>query len=209
MLFDFQRNLVILTPPKCGTLTLHEVLPRFGAQAIFGPQFDHGIGEHTVRLPTDVWQQPDRFRLVVAVRNPFTRVASLYGHYLRYWQPPHLPFPEFVERIVAAPRYHFFNATVMSILHELEHPLDGRRPMKVDAHVRLECLAADLARLGYPVGELPRVHRLPHDGLAAYTPRVQHVVEVWGWHDFERFGYARDLAQAEAPGRDGLAAVGF
>jgi len=205
VLIDFQRNLILLTPPKCGTVTLHQELPRFGATPTFGQQFDGGNGEHTIHLPGDAWAAIERFRIAVVVRNPYTRATSLYGHYRRYWQAPYLPFPEFLARIVAAPRHLFFNATISSMLSPLEHPLDGRRPLPVTHHVRLECLADDLKRLGYPIATaLPRAHALPHESLAAYTPQARDLVALWGLHDFERFGYRLDLAAAEEPGRDGI-----
>jgi hypothetical protein len=206
MLVDLERRIVLFTPPKCGTLTLHEVLPRFGAKPILGPQFDTDVGEHTTLLPHDVWREVDRFRFVVATRNPYTRAASLFGHYTRYWRPPHLAFPEFVEQLVVAPRHLFFNATIAAILEPLEIPLDGRRPLRVDSFVRLEALADDLRRLGYDVGgALPRVHALEHRGVAEYTPGAQQRIETWARHDFDRFGYSRDLARAAEPCRDGLA----
>jgi hypothetical protein len=203
MLVDSERGIVLFTPPKCATMTLHEVLPRFGAKTVQGPQFDGGVGEHTTLLTNDVWSAIDRFQFVVATRNPYTRAASLYGHYRRYWAPPHLAFPDFVEQIVVAPRYLFFNATLASLLEPIEHPLDGRRALRVDRFVRLETLAADLRSLGYDVaGDLPRVHALAHRGLAEYTPRARQLVETWARHDFERFSYSRELARALEPGRD-------
>jgi hypothetical protein len=209
MLVDLERRLVLFTPPKCGAMTLHEVLPRHGAQPVLGPQFDGGVGEHTTLLPYDVWRDVDRYRFVVATRNPYTRVASLFGHYRRYWSSPHLPFQEFVERIVVAPRHLFFNATVASILEPVENPLDGRRPLRVDAFVRLETLSDDVRRLGYSIaGDLPRVHALPHRGLDEYSPRAQELVESWARHDFDRFGYPRELARAREPCRDGLVGSG-
>jgi hypothetical protein len=209
MLIDFERRIVLFTPPKCGTMTLHEVLPRFGAKAVLGPQFDSGVGEHTTLLPFDVWNAIESFRLVVATRNPYTRAASLFGHYRRYKPPPHLAFQDFVEQFVVAPRHLFFNATIAAILEPVESPLDGRRPLRVDAFVRLEALADDLRRLGYDAGgALPRVHALEHRGLAEYTPVAQRHVETWARHDFDRFGYSRDLARAAEPCRDGLASSG-
>lgn len=209
MLVDLERRIVVFTPPKCGTMTLHDVLPRFGAKAVLGPQFDAGVGEHSTLLPFDVWSAIDRFRLVVATRNPYTRAASLFGHYRHYWAPPHLAFPDFVEQIVVAPRHLFFNATIASILAPVESPLDGRRPLRVDAFVRLEALADDLRRLGYDAGgALPRVHALEHRGVAEYTPDAQRRIEAWARHDFDRFGYSRELARAAEPCRDGLAQAG-
>ncbi len=207
MLIDFERNIVLFTPPKCGTMTLHEVLPQFGVKTVLGPQFDYGVGEHTTLLPFDVWNAIDRFRFVVATRNPYTRAASLYGHYQQYWEGADLLFPEFVEQIVVAPRHHFFNATISSVLQPLENPLDGRLSVRVDAFVRLEELAGDLCRLGYEFDDpLPPVHALQHRGLEEYTRSAQLAIETWARHDFDRFGYSRNLAQGHEACRDGLAA---
>lgn len=203
MLVDFDRHLVLITPPKCGTSTLHEVLPRFGVKAILGPQFDFAIGEHTTLLPYDVWSQLNRFRFVVVTRNPYTRAASLYAHYRRYWPPPHLVFADFLERIVIAPRYAFFNATITSMIHPLENPLDGRLPVAVDASIRLQALEDDLRCLGYSVNDgLPKIHALDGPGVSDYTPRTKDLVDLWSYHDFERFGYPRDLSRAYDRGRN-------
>jgi len=197
MLFCPKRRILLFTPPKCGTNTLHAVLPPLGCRSVYGPQFDGNVGEHTTVWESDVWRDLDSYKFAVATRHPFARAASLYGHYRHYWRSPHLGFDDFLEQIVIAPKYAFFNATISSILHGIEEPIDGRRPIKVTEIVRLEHLAADLQKLGFAVADpLPRAHALPNPGIAAYTPAAKRLVELWARHDFDRFGYARDLAAA-------------
>ena len=199
MIYSPQRRLVVFTPPKCGTNTLHEVLPRHGFRIVMGPQFDGAVGEHTLSLEYDVWRDLASHRFAVAARHPYARTASLYGHYCHYWPPPHAPFPEFVASHVIAPKFAFFNATIASLLHLHEYPVDGRTPVRFTEVIRVESLADDLRRLGVAVDEpLPRVHALPNAGRALYTGRAQELVDLWARHDFDRFGYARDLDAAFA-----------
>lgn len=194
MLFSEHKRIVLFTPPKCGTLMLHRVLTQRGCKAVLAPQFDGGVGEHTTLLPFDVWRDVDRWTFAVAVRNPYTRALSLYGHYKRYWQQAELEFPAFLRRIVLAPRHLFFNATISALLTPAERPLDGRRPIRVSATVRLEHAVADLRGLGFDVpDELPRVHALGPRSLDEYVGDAQELVELWAAHDFERFGYERSL----------------
>lgn len=190
---------MILTPPKCGTNTLHAVLPAHGARIVYGPQFDGNVGEHTAVWEFDVWSRLASYRFAVAIRHPYTRALSLFGHYLAYWPAPHLEFRDFLEQIVVAPRFPFFNSTISAFLFQVESPFDGRRPVAVTEVVRVESMAADLRRLGFPVSEpLPTAHALPNPGLGAYTPPAKALVDLWARHDFDRFGYARDLARTGA-----------
>jgi hypothetical protein len=194
MLICPERRLILITPPKCGTNTLHAVLPPLGCRIVFGPQFDGNVGEHTTVWEYDVWRDLDSYRFAVATRHPYARALSLYGHYLHYWAAPCLGFEDFLEQIVVASKHAFFNATISSILTRVEDPIDGRRPIRVTEAVRIEHLAADLKKLGFAVSEpLPRVHALPNPGRAAYTPAAKALVDLWARYDFDRFGYARDL----------------
>jgi hypothetical protein len=194
MIFSLEKRVVLFTPPKCAANTLHEVLCRDGCKCVIGPQFDGGTDIHTTSMPWEVWDRPDEFTFAVSVRNPFTRAASLFGHYKGYWPKPHLRFEEFLEQFVVAPRFTFFNATIASFLRSVEAPLDGRRRIAVTACVRVESLVADLARLGFEVpGQLPVRHRSENAGMAEHSQRSKSLVELWAYHDFERFGYARRI----------------
>lgn len=191
MILSLEQRVVLLTPPKCATVTLHDVFGRAGCQCVLGPQFDGGVGEHTTMLPWDVWSIIDEFTFAVVTRHPYTRTQSMYGHYRRYWPSPHLDFTEFLERIVVAPRYLFFNATISSFLAPLEDPMDGHPPVQVTEAVRVESLIADLGRLGLNVPDaLPEHHRSDGAGTPSHTRATKRLVDLWARHDFDRFGYS-------------------
>ena len=192
MIYSLPRSLVLFTPPKCASNTLHEVLTRQSCMSVIGPQFNGGVDIHTVVLPWDVTARLPDYTFAVSVRHPYTRVASLYGHYCRYWPSPHLSFIEFLRKLVVAPRFAFFNMTIAAMLEPLEQPLDGKPAIRVTRYVRVEHLAQDLRELGFDVpDELPRHHASVHRGLEEYTPEAVQLVDQWAYHDFQRFGYAQ------------------
>ena len=194
MIFSLQHRLVLFTPPKCASNTIHDLLCQRSCKCVIGPQLDGGTDIHTTVLPWEVWNRLDEFTFAVSVRSPYTRAASLYGHYKLYWPAPHLPFVGFLERFVLAPRYGFFNATIASMIEPIESPLDGRRPIRVTRHVRVEALVEDLIALGFELPrELPRLHVSVHRGLEEFTMESKQLVDLWSRHDFERFGYATDI----------------
>jgi hypothetical protein len=195
MLYSHARSLVLFTPPKCASNTLHDLLTTQGCMSVIGPQLDGGVDIHTTVLPWDVYARREEYSFVVAVRHPYTRAESLYGHYRAHWPAPHLSFLDFLRQLVLAPRYGFFHSTISSMLQPVEQPLDGRPPIRASKLVRVESLAADLRALGFTVpSELPRANRSEHRGLGEHCAESMRLVDLWAHHDFQRFGYQKGLA---------------
>jgi hypothetical protein len=198
LIYSLARGLVLFTPPKCAANTLHDLLVTQGCQTVLGPQLDGGVDIHTTVLPWDVYARLGAYTFAVSVRHPYERAASLYGHYRRFWQTPHLPFLDFLRQFVVAPRFAFFHSTISAMLQPVEQPLDGRPPLRAARVVRVESLAADLRALGFTVPDpMPRSNRSENRGRAEFCAEAMRLVDAWAWHDFQRFGYR--------PGIDGLA----
>ena len=196
MIYSLERTLVIFTPPKCASNTLHEVLTRQSCMSVIGPQMDGGVDIHTTILPWDVWSRKDDYTFAVSTRHPYTRAASLYGHYKQYWPLPHLSFIEFLKQIVLAPRWAFFNTTIASMLQPVEAPVDGRPPITINRFVRVEHLSEDLLSLGFDVPtKMPTHNASSNQGLDEYTLESKQLVDLWAHYDFDRFGYKREIPQ--------------
>ncbi len=190
MIYSLDRLLVLFTPPKCASNTLHELLTKQSCMSIIGPQLDGGVDIHTTVMPWDVWSRLESYTFAVSIRHPYTRAASLYGHYKQYWPVPHLSFVDFLRQMVLAPRWGFFNATITSMLTPVESPFDGRPPIQVTHYVRVESLAQDLRALGFDVpDDLPRFNSSDNRGFDEFTPESKELVDLWSFYDFARFGY--------------------
>ncbi len=75
------RHVVIITPPKCGSTSIHTYYQERGGIWCIGPQGDkQEIDKHTVHVP---FQFKD-YRKYVVIRNPKDRFLSLYYHYCRW-----------------------------------------------------------------------------------------------------------------------------
>jgi hypothetical protein len=192
MIYSLERLLVIFTPPKCASNTLHELLTKQSCMSIIGPQMDGGVDIHTTVLPWDVWARREGYTFAVGIRHPYTRAASLYGHYKQYWPQPHLSFVDFLRQLVLAPRWAFFNTTITSMIQPVETPFDGRPSIPITRYVRVEHLSEDLRALGFDVpSELPKYNSSVNRGLEEFTPEAKQLVDLWSHYDFERFGYER------------------
>lgn len=190
MIYSLDRMLVLFTPPKCASNTLHELLTRQSCMSVIGPQMDGGVDIHTTVMPWDVWSRLDRYTFAVSIRHPYTRAASLYGHYKQYWPAPHLSFVDFLRQLVLAPRWAFFNTTITSMLTPVESPFDGRPPIQISHYVRVESLSQDLRALGFDVpADLPKHNSSDNRGLEEFTPESKQLVDLWSHYDFQRFGY--------------------
>lgn len=195
MIYSLGRSLVLFTPPKCAANSLHDLLTTQGCMSVIGPQLDGGVDIHTTVLPWDVYDRREQYTFAVAVRHPYERAASLFGHYKAYWPAPHLSFLAFLRELVVAPRFAFFHSTISSMLQPVEQPLDGRPPIQVTKYVRVETLAADLRALGFDVpAAMPHVNRSEHRGRWEYCAESMRLVDQWALHDFRRFGYERGIS---------------
>lgn len=74
------RKAVIITPPKCGSTTAHEMFFPYGYR-VDGPQFENfdDIGKHTTSLTYGT----NKYKVFCLIRNPADRFRSLYNHYVR------------------------------------------------------------------------------------------------------------------------------
>jgi hypothetical protein len=198
MIYSLDRLLVLFTPPKCASNTLHELLTKQSCMSVIGPQMDGGVDIHTTALPWDVWSRLESYTFAVSIRHPYTRAASLYGHYKQYWPAPHLSFVDFLRQLVLAPRWGFFNATITSMLQPVETPFDGRPPIQVSHYVRVESLSQDLRALGFDVpADLPKHNSSDNRGFDEFTPESKQLVDLWSFYDFSRFGYQQVIPHLE------------
>jgi hypothetical protein len=189
MIYLEKQRIVILTPPKCGTHSLHAALCRepHGGVTVIGPSMNgRGIDRHATQIPNEA----EDCQIVAVVRNPFDRLVSLWHHLVR--------FDAYHGRATMA--FYIFAAHV------------GRRDTNTIAgdpmygwnlcdylagvpertkFVKLESLREDLAALGILIDKLPHElasHRRPWREY--YDAGLVATVEPWARPDCERFGYA-------------------
>lgn len=114
------RQLVIVTPPKCGSTALHEHLSKAGGIHAFGPSpiiDDNGepafhLDQHSAEFPY-AWKS---FCRVLVVRSPFDRLRSLFHWDLNHRTERKIPFRSDVE----------FAEHVVSGVDPFQHPIAER-----------------------------------------------------------------------------------
>jgi len=80
MIIFRDKEILFITPPKCASTTLHEFFC-YQDNNIYtiGPQVDGAIDKHTSHMPWFAYGIKCYQRYII-VRNPLTRVESLFNH---------------------------------------------------------------------------------------------------------------------------------
>lgn len=144
-------KLVIITPPKTGSTTLHRVLcnDKFGGVAVYGSSVIANNYDHHVTGTCD------GYKVLVSVRHPLDRLVSLWFHYVRdesfYGRasPAFWLFANFVGRKEVLPNFYLFNIS------------NYVKPLKNYSVIRLEHLTEDLNKYGLDCGEIHNEYITP------------------------------------------------
>ena len=149
MLLNQDSRVCVLTPPKCGSSTLHKSLRKVGFRSCLTKQFDGNVEKHGNQLPWEVTKRG--YKILLAVRDPMDRVLSLFSHH-KYWWNKHAKsnLEEFLLQIVVPPRYTFFNVTC-SMYQQSVHD----QGFQVAGFIRLEKMVRLVGRIGARNGTLP------------------------------------------------------
>jgi hypothetical protein len=130
------------------------------------------------------WSVADGRTIFLNVRNPFTRVRSIYRWMkeINKIQFEEVSFQDFF--VHRQPVY--FNTITDHI---------NRKVDRIDHIIHLECIGDDLEAIGWQRPEFKNNYHMQDDGiddLDAYTPKlIDYVVEHYK-DDFENFGYSTD-----------------
>ena len=179
---------LIITPPKCGTHSLHLALCRepYGGVTVIGPSMGGGrIDRHVTTIPCEA----DDFTIVAVVRNSYDRLVSLWHHLVRF-DAMHgrgtMAFYIFAAHVgrrdsntIAGDPMYGWNLT--------DHLAGMPDRTKF---VKLESLREDLAALGIAIDHVPhelKSQRKPWQKY--YDAGLLAMVEPWAGPDCERFGY--------------------
>ena len=188
MIVDEQRRVCIITPPKCGTTSLHDALcpPAIRCD---GPQFDGIISKHTHILPIYIKDSIQHWRILFLARNPFSRLLSLYGHWIQYWEGGQSgTLQQFVETIVI-PQHSAFLCSPLSCW--------VRTFYNVNPDINWETFQfekRDTILLKYGLNtDIPKLNVSEHGSYEEeYTPNLIRFVQHWARYDFELFGYSAE-----------------
>jgi len=190
------KKIAIMTPPKCGTNTLHFALrihPWTG-ESYCGPSpASIGISEgdfdrHINCWPGEVKRFPNK---LVVVRKPETRLVSQYLHMTSRLTGKGLSAPSFAEIID-----HIISGEESRPLYSwnLTRWLAG---VDFDDVLRMESLQDDLAKHGIEIKDMPAVN-VSYKGqsyMEFYTPELLERIEPWVEPDRTRW-YSEPVAAA-------------
>ena len=124
------RKAVIITPPKCGSTTLHHLLMPFGYR-VDGPQFGKvdDIGKHTTSLTYGTF----KYKVYCLIRDPRDRFVSIYNHYVR--DQGFISPEQFIEGYTGF--YGFYSYSIRQLVED----------HKIVGVIRLENLVQDVYEL--------------------------------------------------------------
>ncbi len=162
-------NTVIITPMKCGSTTIQELLIPRGWIYVMGPHpWDaDDIEKHTHVLP---WRcRHQNAKRLLMVRDPLQRAVSLYRHRCLYWRP--ISIEQWLARHLMEP----INAPIADL-----YP-------RADALIHLEHMQADLAQHGINVSHVPVANKTP--GVVQFSEFHRELVRVRYLADFRLGGY--------------------
>ena len=98
------KSVLLITPPKCGSTTLHDHLCcKLGYPWMIGPSKYGGVvkyDKHSAEIPEE-WPH---LKPVILVRNPLTRISSLYSHHVSWcsWKGiEHFSKDQFIDSVAA------------------------------------------------------------------------------------------------------------
>lgn len=170
-------KICIFLPPKCGTTSVsqHIVNKRLG-YCCLGPQHDGEIEKHTWAIPWHV-NHYGGYKFYSLIRNPYTRVKSLYGHYCRWWEKPK-SFHHFLREIVIGGIYDFYNWTVWRMIHKTGKEVQW---------LHYETLIQDLSAIGIMTDGFPHLNKGDYD--VKLTEDDKYLIRIWGHDDFIQGGY--------------------
>ncbi len=189
MIVSFLRHFVYLGPPKTASTSLHQWLSQ---PRLCDTRWNPARGDqHSAEVPIEA----AGFFTFASVRNPYSRVVSLWRHHLAdgsQGTPPvqQMSFAAFIAWLPDAPR--FYGASQCQFI-------GGAR---LDAVVKIERIEEvfalpPFARLRHELPALPYVNRTWHDDWRKYYDlSLADAVRRRFAADFQRFGYS------PAPARD-------
>lgn len=103
MILQPERGLVVVTPPKTGSASLHKFLAGLGGQVFYGPHpSGPGYSKHSPHIPDEALAFP---RVCLTIRDPWDRLVSLFHHF-NGWENHEgragLSFADFASSVVNA-----------------------------------------------------------------------------------------------------------
>lgn len=173
-----RENLVIVTPPKCASTTLHVALCQQvdGAIWIEGP-LPHAPGDassvhqHCVTVPGYF----DRCRVAMTWRNPYERAVSLYA--MMQERGTDAPIGQYVADLGAGRVDRWFWGWNQS--EYARRVTCAGQPRSVNHWLRLDNLAADLAAAGVRA-DLDRLNVRPADAWSRVLDSKQ-ILDLRPW----------------------------
>jgi len=183
-----RHGLVIVTPPKAASSSLHHCLcsPEFGGIFVLGPQGDAPgpYEHHTGWVP---WNYTE-FRIVIVVRDPYTRFQSLYDH--ARTQPSDV-WPGSLDGFAASlssPSTHWFYRWSLSEFADDIRSGRDSEPLAITGWIKTEFLEEGLRLHGVEV-TVPRLHVSQFSDREGLSDSVRGLINKHWAEDFERFRY--------------------
>lgn len=188
MLILQNQKLIIITPPKTGSNTLHiEQIP--GSIWVYGyaGHDTTAITQHCTLIPGAMF---DDYPIWMVVRDPYQRAYSLYKHQVAYNKFKGT-FQEWIISRLPRPDNFFFQPCSWFADNTYRLHAGACKKVRVIGHLKLETLESDLKKMGIVLD-----HPLPHrhktgEPKGMFTNLEIQLINRWAKEDFSRFEYQK------------------
>ena len=196
MIVCHKHKFVYFNIPKTGTNSIEELFKKRFKGNIFKPKgrgITSGMKTHFRGVPVGV----EHFDRIISVRNPYTRVLSMYNFEKSKGKGKNLwgrkPFVSYCEWVLKLTQIHDFDEPADSAYRYFSCSKYGKLN-GWQKFIRMENLIEDINGLGYgEVGKIPHIN--PSHGRSwdqVKTPEIIEIINEWADDDFELFGYQRE-----------------
>lgn len=177
MIVITDRKIIFVTPPKCGSSTLHKHFCINNNKYVIGPQFDSrngrtAIDKHTYIIPYEFL----KFEKYIFVRNPYTRAVSLYNHYISY-EKSDINFDSFLEEVLinSISNVNFYSPLSQYSYHNC-----------YDNFIQLEFMNEYLLNLKLDPPNIKENVSYNKIKLSNYHKKI---IQLWAKEDFKNYNY--------------------
>lgn len=179
MILLVEHRTVILTPPKCGSVSLYDALRMPPWNGLMVVQQHHGVlDKHGMELPNEALDS----RVLLVIRNPYDRLVSLWHHFCRietYHGRGCLPFDAWVGRMLDGKLGWMESTSIVDLVGST----------KYDTLLSCELLEDRLKGCGIEA-QLPRLNRSYRKNWRGYySVLLMDTVRKWVTPDCETFNY--------------------
>jgi len=190
MIIHNKKEFVYLNIPKTGTQSLDQIFTGIGGKWVRVQNISPGAQSHYRHIP----QHAKEYKKIISVRNPYTRMLSMYNFELGRDSVNALgkTFKEYCEWALDL-TYNADIHTEDDNIYRYFPCWKYAEPNGWDYVIKTESISNDINNIPFLTDSVKNIpHNNKSQGLTweqAKTTEIIHIINKWAGKDFELFGY--------------------